>query len=308
MSTKSSISIRLKSPKIERIVPHGTVLECLCTGFKWAEGPIWVPAENSLLFSDVSGNTMYRWNSRSGVSVYRSPSGYANGNTLDQFGRLVTCEHANRRVSRTEPDGSIITLSSHYQGKRLNSPNDVVVSTDGYIYFTDPPDGLTAEWGVLGKKELDFQGVYRISPEGEALTLEVQDFQTPNGLAFSPDGQLLYVDDTDRMHVRVFQVRHDGSLGKGELFAEFDTGLGPGWPDGLKTDIKGNVYVTGPAGIWVFDSEGEVLGVLEMPVTATNMNWGGADHRELYITAATETFVDGAVYRVKLAIPGYTGS
>jgi sugar lactone lactonase YvrE len=308
MSTKFSIPVQFHSPKIERILPHDAFLECLCTGFKFAEGPIWLPAEDSLVFSDISGNTMYRWNSQSGVSVYRRPSGYANGNTIDLFGRLVTCEHGNRRVSRTELDGSVVTLSSHYQGKRLNSPNDVVVRADGSIYFTDPPYGLTAEFGVPGKNELDFQGVYRVSPAGHTLTLEGEDFQTPNGLAFSPDERLLYIDDTERMHVRVFEVKPDGSLGKSRLFAEFDPNLGPGWPDGLKTDIEGNVYVTGPAGIWIFNPEGEVLGVLEMPVTVTNMNWGGNDRRDLYITAATETFVDGAVYHVKLAIPGYTHS
>ena len=230
MSQIHTVTIKQKSPEIDRVIPHGAMLEELATGFKWAEGPIWIPDKDELVFSDVSGNAMYKWkpskrilgSGRSTTSIFRQPSGYANGNTLDRQNRLVSCEHANRRVSRTESDGSVVTLCSHFEGKKLNSPNDIVVRSDGSIYFTDPPDGLTADWGVPGVRELDFQGVYRLRPNTTKPILEVADFQTPNGLAFSPDERTLYIDDTDRQHVRAFDVAHDGSLSNGRVFTEFE--------------------------------------------------------------------------------------
>jgi sugar lactone lactonase YvrE len=247
----------------------------LAGGFKWAEGPLWLAEEEALLFSDISGDTIYKWGRINDISVYRQPSNYANGNSIDLSGRLITCEHASRRVSRTEVDGSIVTLAFHYENRRLNSPNDVIVRSDGSIYFTDPPYGYTEHMGTNGQRELDIQGVFRISPVDFAITLEVSDFQTPNGLAFSPDERSLYVTDTDLMHIRVFEVQPDGSLANSRIFAELDSKMGPGWPDGLKTDNRGNIYVTGPSGIWIFDSMGSLLGILNMPETATNLNWGG---------------------------------
>lgn len=297
------VSISLKSLEITRIVPDGSVFELISSGFKWAEGPIWIPDEQALNFSDVVGDTIYRWNEKAGLVKFRQPSGMANGSTIDVQGRILTCEHANRRVARTEKDGTIVTLASHFEGKKLNSPNDVVVRSDGTIFFTDPPDGLTETWGIPGVKELDFQGVYRISPTGD-LHLEIKDFQTPNGLAFAPGEKQLYIDDTDHMHVRVFDVNTDGSLSNGKVFAELDAALGSGWCDGLKTDMEGNVYVTGPGGIWIFSSSGKRLGVLETPETATNMNWGGEKKQDLFITTSTEDFKGSAVYRLHLNVSG----
>ena len=279
------------------IVPEGAKLERLATGFLFTEGPIWDAASGCLFFSDIPGNKMRKWTPGKGIEVFREPSGKSNGLTLDKHGRLIACEHANRRVSRTEKDGTVVTIAGRYEGKRLNSPNDVVVKSDGSIYFSDPPYGLTAEFGVLGEQELPFQGVYRLSPGGETLSLLVDDFEKPNGLAFSPDESLLYIDDTDRAHVRVFDVNPDGTISNGRVFAESE-GDEEGNVDGLKVDSQGNVYVTGPGGIFVFDPSGEKLGRIDVPEVAANMAWGNADWKTLYITAST------SVYRIRLGVEG----
>lgn len=271
----------------------------------WAEGPLWLPRQEALLFSDIPANTIYMWEQHSGVTVYRKPSSGANGNTLDSKGRLITCEHTSRRVSRTESESRIITLASHYEGKRLNSPNDVVVRTDGSIYFTDPLYGIEHSGG-LRQRELDFQGVFRISPIDHELSLEVDYFKTPNGLAFSPDERYLFVNDSEPLLIKVFEVQSDGSLTNGRDFAKLDPKFGPGGPDGIKTDSEGNIYSTGPSGIWIFDMMGNLLGILSMPETTTNLNWGGVDKRELYITTATGTSQGSFIYRLKLSIPGHS--
>jgi len=224
------------------------------------------------------------------MTVFREPSGKSNGLTYDKGGHLIACEHANRRVSRTTADGHVITIASHYQGKRLNSPNDVVVKSDGSIYFTDPPYGLSAAYGVESEKELDFQGVYRLSPNGETLTLLVDDFDRPNGICFSPDESILYINDTERMHVRAFDVQPDGTLTNDRIFGEEEGDTGK--PDGMKADTQGNIYLTGPDGIWVFAPDGTHLGIILVPERAANLAWGGDDWKTLFITAST------SVYRV----------
>jgi gluconolactonase len=186
--------------------------------------------------------------------VFRQPSGQANGNTRDREGRLITCEHKNRRVSRTEKDGRVVTLAERFEGKRLNSPNDVVVKSDGSIYFTDPPYGIGRE-----QEELGFYGVYRLTADG-TLTLLVRDFVRPNGLAFSPDESKLYVDDSQEGPHPVFDVRKDGTLANGRVFAELKAPGKRGVPDGMKVDTRGNVYCTGPEGVWVFDKSGTSRG------------------------------------------------
>ncbi len=220
------------------------------------------------------------------LEVFRQPSGNSNGLTLDLQGRLIACEHSNRRVSRTEADGSVIPLATHYQGRQLNSPNDVVVKSDGSIYFTDPPYGVQPE-----ERELDFQGVYRIAPDG-TLALLVDDFERPNGLAFSPDERILYVDDTARRHVRAFDVLPDGTLVHGRVFAEMQSPA-TGGPDGMKLDVEGSLYVTGPGGTWLFDPDGRHLGTLVTPELPANLAFGDGDRCTLYITART------SVYRVR---------
>jgi gluconolactonase len=282
---------------LARIVPEGAKLERLATGFMFTEGPIWDAANGCLFFSDIPGNKMRKWTPGKGIEVFREPSGKSNGLTLDKKGRLLACEHANRRVSLTEKDGTVVTIADRYEGKRLNSPNDVVVKSDGSIYFSDPPYGLTAEFGVLGEQELPFQGVYRFSPDGKTLTLLVDDFEKPNGLAFSPDESLLYIDDTDRVHVCVFDVNPDGTISNGRVFAELE-GNEEGNVDGMKVDSEGNVYVTGPGGISIFAPSGEKLGRIDMPEVSANMAWGDDDWNSLYITAST------SLYKIRLGIEG----
>jgi gluconolactonase len=271
-------------------MPPGAEVEKIAEGFQFTEGPVWI-RRGTLIFSDIPADTLYEWNGQGKPEVYRHPSRNANGNTLDLQGRLVTCEHGSRTVTLTEADGSVTVLAERYEGKRLNSPNDVVVKSDGAIYFTDPPYGITKD-----EEELGFYGVYRRSPEGQ-LTLLVKDFIRPNGLAFSPDEQRLYVDDTERQHIRAFEVQPDGTLGEGRVFAEV-TGEKPGVPDGMRVDQKGNVYCTGSGGVQVFTSSGKRIGIIEVPEVAANCAWGESDAQTLYITASI------GLYRIRLNIPG----
>ena len=206
---------------------------------------------------------------------------------------------ASRSVWRMDHDGSIVTVASHYQGKKINTPNDIVVKSDGSIYWTDPPMAMYIP-GMAGddlQRYLDFIGVFRLSPDGKTLTPVADDFENPNGLCFSPDESLLYINDTARRHIRVFDVKPDGTLSNGRLFYEA-RGDEPGNPDGMKVDVEGNVYCTGPAGIHVIDPKGNLLGRIKIPTHTTNMNWGDSDWRTLFITSRS------CVYRVRLGIPG----
>jgi sugar lactone lactonase YvrE len=282
--------------EFRRILAENEKVEQLGTGFQFTEGPIWNATGGYLLFTDIPGNQIKKWAPGQGISDFRAPSGKANGLTLDKQGRLIACEHSNRRVSRTESDGTVTTLASHYEGKRLNSPNDVIVKSDGSIYFSDPPYGLSAEFGELGERELDFCGVYRLSPDGKTLTLLIDDFSIPNGLVFSPDETLLYIDDTERSHIRVFDLKQNGTIANDRIFAEVSgEELAP---DGMKVDSEGNLYSTGPGGIWVFNPEGEQLGTIPIPELPANLGWGDSDWKTLYLTAVT------SLYRVRLNIPG----
>lgn len=262
----------------------------LASGFQFTEGPVWHPS-GYLLFSDIPASIIYRWEEGQPVRPWRTPSGNSNGLTYDRQGRLIACEHGNRRVSRLEPDGQVTVLASHYQGKRLNSPNDVVVRSDGSVYFTDPPYGIKPE-----EKELPFNGVYRISPQGD-LELLVDDFDRCNGLAFSPDERTLYIDDTVRRHIRAFDVAPDGRLSRGRIFAEMVSDK-EGGPDGMKVDVEGNIYCTGPGGLWVYRPNGELVGVIYPPQRPANVAFGGPDRRTLFITART------SLYALRTKIPG----
>jgi gluconolactonase len=280
-------------PTFRRLVP---MVDRVATGFTFTEGPIW--RGDDLLFSDIPNSRTIRYRplpEGPDITTFRHPTGNANGLTLDQQGRLLCCEHSGRRVSRVDSGGSVETVVDSYQGKRLNSPNDVVVRADGSIYFTDPPYGLRG--GVEGK-ELPFNGVYQVDPHGD-LQLLVDDFERPNGLAFSPDEETLYVDDSARGHIRAFDVAADGSVSNGRLFAELKGKPGEGGvPDGMKVDQEGNVYCTGPNGIWIYDPAGRFLGRIVTPEVPANLAWGDADWRTLYITART------SLYRVRLGVPG----
>ncbi|HHZ91352.1 TPA: SMP-30/gluconolactonase/LRE family protein [Candidatus Poribacteria bacterium] len=288
------MSLDVRSAKLLDLVDSEAQVEQIGTGCVFTEGPIWNAEGDFLLFSDIPANQMKKWSPDSGITTFRQPSGKSNGLTYDKQKHLIACEHANRRVSRTEPDGTVTTIASHYEGKKLNSPNDVVVKSDGNIYFTDPPYGLTAMYGEEGGQELDFQGVYRLS--GQELTLLVEDFDRPNGLCFSPDESILYIDDTARMHVRAFDVQPDGTLANGRIFAEEEGENGV--PDGMKVDQQGNVYLTGPDGIWIFDPAGTHLGVIQVPEVTANLGWGEDDWKTLFITATS------SIYRIQLKVSG----
>lgn len=261
----------------------------VANGFQFVEGPVWHPAECYLLFSDIPADTIYRLEPGGEPSPWRRPSHYSNGLTFDRQGRLIACEHGARRVSRAEADGTVSALATHYRGMRLNSPNDAVVRSDGSVFFTDPPYGIRPE-----EQELPHAGVYRIAPDGDLMLL-VADFNRPNGLAFSPDESALYIADTVRRHVRVFDVAADGSLSSGRVFAEMESGL-PGGPDGMKVDEMGNLYATGPGGIWIYHPDGALYGVAHMPQLPANLAFGGPDFHTLYVTARTGLYAFSALF------------
>lgn len=282
--------------------------EKLAGGFGFTEGPVWIK-EGFLLFSDIPNNVILKWHPASGVSDFLRPSGYhgpslpqgahigSNGLTLDREGRLIICEHGNRRLTRLEHDGRRTVLADSYQGKRLNSPNDVICKSDGALYFTDPP------YGLLGKdsdpaKELPYNGVYRLFER--RLELLCENLSRPNGLAFSPDEEYLFVANSDpvrKIWMR-FEVAADGTLREGEIFQHATETSAEGLPDGLKVDQLGNLYCTGPGGIWIFSPRGEHLGTIELPEVPANCNWGDDSGKMLYITART------GLYRMKLKIEG----
>ena len=280
------------------IVGSFASMERIASDFQFVEGPAWNRDQACLVFSDIIGNRMYCWHEQDGLRVFREHSHMANGTTWDHHGRLLICEHASSRVSRLDETQQYEVLTSHYQGKELNSPNDIVVKSDGAIYFTDPASGRSAKYGVERKQELDFQGVYRLEPESGELKLLADDFSKPNGLCFSRDESRLFVNDTDRQHIRVFDVLEDGSLGNGELWSETN-GEEPGVADGMKVDTTGNLYCCGSGGIHVFDPAGNRLGIIRTPEVAANFTWGGPDLFDLFITATH------SVYRLRMKIPGH---
>jgi gluconolactonase len=305
-------------PRIDAIVPHDARFEKVAEGFTFGEGPVWVAGEaaggaggsgGALLFSDPNENVMYRWSDRDGVSVFRRESGYSgadvreyrqpgsNGITLDSSGRLVFCEHGNRRVSRLEPDGRVTVLASEHDGKRLNSPNDLVHAPDGTLYFTDPPFGLPKVYDDP-RKELPYSGVYRV--RAGRTELLAKDLKGPNGIAFSSDGSFLYVANWDeaRKIVMRYPVRADGALGAGAVFFDMTRAPGAEALDGVKVDRAGNLYVSGPGGVWIIAADGAHLGTLALPELPANFAWGGDDARTLYMTARS------GLYRVRLNVEG----
>jgi gluconolactonase len=295
------VGVAAKSDALYELVDPDAEVEQLGTGFWFTEGPIWNP-DGFLLFSDMPGDTRRRWDEAGGVREVAKPSNKGNGMTLDADGRLLVCEHATSSLVRMDPDGTGSgreVLASHYQGRELNSPNDVIVKSDGSILFSDPTYGRAPVYGVERDQDLDFQGVYRLPPGGGDTQLLVDDFEQPNGLCFSPDESLVYVNDSPRAHIRVFDVAADGSvLENGRMFFE---GIGSGVieegiPDGMKCDERGNIYVTGPGGVWVISPEAEHLGVIEVPENVGNLTFGGPNWDVLYMPSST------SLYRVQLKI------
>jgi gluconolactonase len=295
-------------PAMDVIVPASAKIEKLAGGFTFTEGPVWIK-EGYLLFSDIPPNVIRKWTPDGQVSVFREKSGYegtdasegafigSNGLTLDSEGRLIICEHGNGRVTRLEKDGSLTVLADNYEGKRLNSPNDAVYNSDGALYFTDPPYGFVKQ-DEDPKKELDFNGVYRLK-DGK-LRLLYKDLPRPNGLAFSPDEKYLYVAQSDpasKIWMR-FEVTADGGLANGGVFYDVTAETAEGAPDGMKVDQEGNLYCTGPGGVWIFSPDGKHLGTIKPSEVPANCHWGDADGKTLYMTAGT------GLYRIRLGIPG----
>ena len=285
-------------PRLDKLIPRDAVIEVLVEGFRWSEGPVWDRAAGRLLFSDVPNNVVHAWSEKDGLSSFLKPSGYtgpeggggrepgANGLAFDAQGRVVLCQHGDRRISRLE-NGRFVTLVDRFEGKRFNSPNDLVLAADGSIYFTDPPYGLTKTFDDPGR-EIGWNGVYRLAPDGRVSVL-VKDLRAPNGIGLSPDGRTLYVgqSDANRPVVMAYEVAKDGAVSNGRVF--FDTAPlrknGPGAPDGLKVDREGNVFTTGPGGILVLTPGGEYLGTIVTGMPTANCAFGD-DGSALYITAS----------------------
>jgi gluconolactonase len=309
-------------PSIDRIIPSGAMLERVATGFTWLEGPVW--AKGSLYFADIPGNSIHKWSPVVGLSTFLKPSGYkgaaaysgpesgSNGMTLDARGRLTVAGHAQRDVYRLEsldPEAPITILADTYQGKQLNSPNDLVYESDGSLYFTDPPYGLRTQKDSDPEKQLKVNGVYRVphaleqkagaAPARAELQLLVSDLSRPNGIAFSPDEKYLYVNNSEPKKIWMrYRVQPDGTLTDAKLLYDATSDKRPGGPDGMKVDQQGNIYSTGPGGVWIFSPEGKPLATILMPEIAANVAWGGPDRRTLYITASS------SLYRVRLKIEG----
>ena len=298
-------SLDLRDPALHDLVSPEVRIERIACGLGFTEGPVW--RNGSLLFSDIPNDRIVRWRRlREGPELTTFATGPSNGLTLDLQGRILAAEHSGRRLSRVADDGTRTALAERFEGRHLNSPNDVIVRSDGSIYFTDPPYGVQRStpgmvrpqgwWNApLPGKELDFQGVYRLGIDG-TLQLLADDFALPNGLAFSPDESVLYVDDSARRHIRAFDVRADGTLINGRVLLDMASSE-PGVPDGLKVDLQGNVFCTGPGGVWVCRPDGSLLGRIVLPELPANLAWG-EDGSVLFVTART------SVYRVQTATRG----
>ena len=307
-------------PAADAIIPQDAKVEKLAGDLGFLEGPLWVHSKGQgyLLFSDIPANVIRKWDPKGGVSVFLEKSGFtgadasnvggqtnngfgmvnligSNGITLDKQGRIVFCQHGDRQISRLEKNGERTVLASHYDGKRLNSPNDLVFKSDGSLYFTDPTAGLRLQ-DKDPAKELPFNGVYRLV-KGKVELLS-KDFARPNGIAFSPDEKYLYVDDTTKKIIMRFDVQPDGGVTNGQVITDMNSDTAPGAPDGMKVDQKGNIYCTGPGGFWIMSPDGKHIATVKTKELPANLNWGDDDGKTLYLTART------GLYRIRLNIAG----
>ena len=315
----ATISVVRLDPALDELVPKGAALEKVGGDFIFTEGPVWVrKGRGSLLFSDIPANVIREWSPGGKMSVFLEHSGFtgadatdvggeydsghgkfyllgSNGITVDSQGRVVFCAHGDRAIVRIEKDGKRTVLADRYEGKRLNSPNDLAFKSDGALYFSDPSAGLRQR-DADPKKELPFQGVFML--KDGMLQLLTRDMTLPNGLAFSPDEKYLYVDDTAKKNVMRYEVQPDDTISYGRLFADMSVDKAPGNPDGMKVDKKGNVYCTGPGGVWILSPEGKHLGTIVTPEVASNLAFGESNGESLFITARS------SVYRIRLKVPG----
>jgi gluconolactonase len=301
------MAVQVNAQAFLELVDEDAELERLGTGFTFTEGPLWNP-DGFLLFSDMPGDVRRRWDAESGVTEVANPSNKGNGMTFDLDGKLIVCEHVTSSVVRMDPDGTGSgreVIASHYGDRELNAPNDVVVKSDGAIYFSDPTYGRMPGFGIEREQDLDFQGVYRIPPGGGDTQLLADDFGQPNGLCFSADEALLYVNDTEKAHIRVFDVQDDGTIANSRVLAD---GIGTAsleigdLVDGMKLDERGNIWVTGPGGVLAFNPQGEHIGTVQVPEPVGNLNWGrppgGPDWNWLFIPATS------SVYRIECKVSG----
>ena len=318
-----SQEIQRIDPAVDQLVPANAVLEKVASGFdKWTEGPVWT-RQGTLLFAEIPANNIIQWIPGQAASVFMHPSGYkgsepfkgpepgSNGMTLDADGRVTVAGHAGRTVWRLEsvdPRAQVTVLADSYQGKKLNSPNDLVYKSDGSLYFTDPPYGLPTQSDTDPIKELAFNGVYRIPaagkqrpgapPDRDKLQLVIKELGRPNGLAFSPDEKFLYIAESGKKLWMRYRVQPDGSVTDGAVFLDPSPDPAKGGPDGLRVDKNGNIYGSGPGGVWIISPEGKHLGTIKIPEVVSNVAWGDKDGKTLYITAST------SLYRIKLNVPG----
>ena len=310
-------------PALDQLVPANAKLEKVATGFdKWTEGPVWTHA-GTLLFAVIPDNSIMQWSPGKEPTIFIKPSGYtgsepyggpepgSNGMTLDKNGRVSVAGHGRRNVWRLEtldPHGKITVLADSYQGKKLNSPNDLVYKSDGSLYFTDPPYGLPTQQDTDPKKEQPVNGVYRVpnarqqkpgsEPQRDKLQLIIKDLPRPNGIAFSPDEKTLYIADSGKKVWMKYPVKSDGTVGDGTLLLNGSSENEKGGPDGIRVDMKGNIYGAGPGGVWIISPEGKHLGTIKVPEVVSNVAWGDKDGKTLYITGST------SIYRIKLAATG----
>jgi len=306
MSDSNAGSVVRVDPAVNALIPADAQIEKLAANFAFTEGPVWHSGPDHLMFSDLRSNAIHIWDDQDGLSTFMQPvfegesetsSVGSNGLNIDSEGRLILMEHGNRQVSRREQDGSMTVLADDYQGRRLNSPNDSAYKSDGWLYFTDPPYGL-AELENDPARELDFNGIYRLSPDGQLLLLESNQTR-PNGIAFAPDERTLYVANSDAENKvwMAYEVRDDGTLGAGRVFYDVNDQTEEGAADGMKVDVNGNLFATGPGGVWIFSPQGIHLGTIKPDEVPANVAWGD-DGSTLYMTART------GLYRIKLSTSG----
>lgn len=284
----------IRDPRFLDCVVTSAGLEEIADNCRWTEGPVWFAEHNLLLFSDIPNERILRWVPGQGVSAFREPSNFANGHTRDRQGRLVSCEHGTRRVTRTEPDGSVTVLADSFEGKRLNSPNDVVVKSDGSVWFSDPTYGILSDYeGFRAEPEQAARNVFRLDPQSGQLSAVISDFTQPNGLCFSPDESRLYVAESGGSHdatvpsvIRVFDV-HGDTVSGGSVFCTLDSGI----PDGIRCDTNGNVWSSAGDGVHVFSPQGELLGKIRVPQRVSNLTFGGPRRNRLFITATSSVYL-----------------
>lgn len=295
-------AIKIYHDRFSSICPPSVNLVKLHGGMQWAEGPVYFPLGDYLLWSDIPNNRIWQWIEGFGARVYREPSNFANGNTRDLQGRLITCEHLSRRVTRTEADNSIVVLADSYRGKRLNSPNDVVVKSDGSIWFTDPPYGILSDYeGRKSPAELDASYVFRLDSDSLELEIVASSLEKPNGLAFSPDESILYVSDTGATHnkkcprrIHAFDVSDSNQLENQRSFTDIPAGVA----DGFRIDLEGNLWTSSGSGVLCYSAEADLLGEIPIDETVSNLEFGGPDFNCLFITATS------SLYSIRLGISG----